>query len=756
MLRPTVTSHFASPILSLRKLTACVEGRTILRELDLEIGLRGVYALMGPGGSGKSSLIGILGGRNRAGSGWTMTGELLYDGAPLGSGLRPPVVGQKLQRSALSVRAYLLADLDDGIAASFSDGLAKALLTRVDLSRLHRELTTSLAAPSCRLSESEWWRLAIARELVSEPKLLCVDEPTAGMEEAEAAPILQLLRQEGTKRAVLFVTHNQQHARLCSDHVILLAAGQLQEIQPTADFFASPISQTAQDYVRTGGCYMPVADATADLEATPETTPKSLPETTPKSPPEPAQVAASALVSAVPVLPVAEAPQVIPQGTAGGVLWSCAAPHMSLRGVSLRVGGREVWSNLSFDIAEKGSYLMVVDDNTTRRFLIRALCGPRPSHFQWSGTLLFKGQDLLDAEGPATPQASAQLLLMKAGEYVSSNLRSRGGRSQSELIALSKELFERAGMAELLLHIDTEFFQLEPLERRVCEILRTIAPGPSLLVLDDPLAGLSTTAQERLIALLTAQAQQRAILIVAPALASYAALPSAKSWLAGGRLFASPPLPESQHAPVAEKPQPPQPPQPSQPSQQRNEVATTPRVPIETPQRARGQGPRGFQWLRYGMLAGMPAPGLTHDLAYDLDLIRQAGIQVLVTLTTEPLPAEPLAEHGLRSLFFPIEDMNAPTEQAAAELASKVAEFLSQDQAVGFHCKAGLGRTGTMLAAQLIFEGSDAAAALAQARRVEPSWVQSDKQVQFLHRFAEWLHREKPPRSLGQTQEATQ
>jgi hypothetical protein len=61
-----------------------------------------------------------------------------------------------------------------------------------------------------------------------------------------------------------------------------------------------------------------------------------------------------------------------------------------------------------------------------------------------------------------------------------------------------------------------------------------------------------------------------------------------------------------------------------------------------------------------------------------------------------------------------------------------------------------------MLAAQLIFEGSDAAAALAQARRVEPSWVQSDKQVQFLHRFAEWLHREKPPRSLGQTQEATQ
>jgi atypical dual specificity phosphatase len=69
--------------------------------------------------------------------------------------------------------------------------------------------------------------------------------------------------------------------------------------------------------------------------------------------------------------------------------------------------------------------------------------------------------------------------------------------------------------------------------------------------------------------------------------------------------------------------------------------------------------------------------------------------------------------------------------------------MLAAGRAVGFHCKAGLGRTGTMLAAQLIWEGTDAATALSQVRTVEPGWVQSDRQALFLRQFEDWLQRQR-------------
>jgi len=52
------------------------------------------------------------------------------------------------------------------------------------------------------------------------------------------------------------------------------------------------------------------------------------------------------------------------------------------------------------------------------------------------------------------------------------------------------------------------------------------------------------------------------------------------------------------------------------------------------------------------------------------------------------------------------------------------------------HCRAGLGRTGTVLAAHLIWEGKGSLSALEYVRRIEPRWVQSEAQVKFLEAFS--------------------
>jgi atypical dual specificity phosphatase len=252
---------FASAVLTLSGFTARVEDRTILKELSLCLGERGLYALMGPGGSGKSSLTGILSGRNRAATGWTLSGEIRFAGQLLGAAARPTVIGQKLAPVTLPLRRYLLAELDEGVAESFPDAQLHALLARARLAELRGHLDSVLGSAALRPSPSQWWRLAIARELTTEPILLCIDEPTAALSDEEAAPILALLREEADKRAVLLVTHNQQQARDYSDYVILLAGGRVQEYSRTADFFARPCSRAARDYVRTGSCYVPSPDA---------------------------------------------------------------------------------------------------------------------------------------------------------------------------------------------------------------------------------------------------------------------------------------------------------------------------------------------------------------------------------------------------------------------------------------------------------------------------------------------------------------
>jgi len=147
-------------------------------------------------------------------------------------------------------------------------------------------------------------------------------------------------------------------------------------------------------------------------------------------------------------------------------------------------------------------------------------------------------------------------------------------------------------------------------------------------------------------------------------------------------------------------------------------------------------GPRNFLWLRKGELAGTPRPGLLIDLDYDLTALQRVGTTVLVSLTTRPVEVATLANYGIKGIAFPIKDMGVPTIEAAMALCEQIGELIEQGEAVAMHCKAGMGRTGTMLVAQLIWEGKTALDALESARRIEPRWVQSEAQVTFLQEFA--------------------
>lgn len=784
---------FENPLLTVRKFSARLEGRTILKDIGFALGRHGVYAMMGPGGSGKSSMLGILSGRNRAGTGWMLSGEITYQGSLLGSAARPAVVGQKISRPAVSLRSYLLEYVDYPDSKRDGERIVE-LLSHCQLDRLARSLDAVLGTPPLGLSAGEWWRLAIARELLADPPLLCVDEPTAGLADAEAQPMVSLLRAEGQRRTVLLVSHNQQHVRECSDYVILLAAGQLQEYRSTQDFFEQPRSKAARDYVRTGGCYAPspdtkaedldlsqLADAEPDTaQATAESLYLSESANAPSSHELPTAPAVAPQTSRPdvepPSAPKSESRKLLTHAESAGyagslateVLWQDTAPVLRLRGFGVTFGSRSVIAGLDLDIGASGIHLLVISDGMEKRLLLRALCGPQSKQLRCTGQAAYQGNMPSDGNAPVLVAPDVRMMSRTAGEYLMANFPARARSSREEQREQAVQLVQRAGFPSLVSRLDQLVSNLELPERRVLDVLSAVSTDPALLCLDEPLSQMSVDGQERLLALLLLVAKQRALLIMAqdagPFLRDGGKSRLVVGYCTEGVLSAAPPPALS--GPEPDAPRSPEIAQRGSSRERYGEASATPPwapdvAAAAEPGRQGGEskssfarptgcgGPRGFQWLREGSLAGMPAPGMTADLEYDLDLIRGTGVTCLVTLTMTPLPAEVLRQHGLQSLFFPIEDMGAPTLEAAAKVCDQITELLAQGQVVGFHCKAGYGRTGTMLASQLIWEGADAKTALAQVRAIDPNWVQSDSQENFLGRLAVWRQDNRTPRNLA-------
>lgn len=148
------------------------------------------------------------------------------------------------------------------------------------------------------------------------------------------------------------------------------------------------------------------------------------------------------------------------------------------------------------------------------------------------------------------------------------------------------------------------------------------------------------------------------------------------------------------------------------------------------------RGPAGFSWVVPGMIAGCPMPGVTSPMSYDLDLLANIGITVLITLTEEDIYQAELKAAGLSNVHLPIYDREAPSLSQMHMLLLKMQRLIAQGEVLAVHCLAGLGRTGTVLAAWMIKEGGlSTEEAMRRLRLINPGFIQSVVQETFLAEF---------------------
>ena len=126
-------------------------------------------------------------------------------------------------------------------------------------------------------------------------------------------------------------------------------------------------------------------------------------------------------------------------------------------------------------------------------------------------------------------------------------------------------------------------------------------------------------------------------------------------------------------------------------------------------------------------------PGVVQSIDLDLAALRTVGVTMLITLTERDIDQDALRRHGLRNLHLPIRDREPPTVPQIRMLIARMNGMLKKNEVLAVHCLAGLGRTGTILASWLIQDGLTASAALERIRKIEPGYVQSVEQEQFIH-----------------------
>jgi atypical dual specificity phosphatase len=142
--------------------------------------------------------------------------------------------------------------------------------------------------------------------------------------------------------------------------------------------------------------------------------------------------------------------------------------------------------------------------------------------------------------------------------------------------------------------------------------------------------------------------------------------------------------------------------------------------------------PAGFSWVEKPLLAAMARP---EDLS-ELRWLRKQGIQVLLSLTEEPLRRDWINEAGLMVVHVPVIDMEAPTQEELDRCVSAIARAHQGQLGVGVHCGAGLGRTGAVLAAYLVTKGLSAKNAIARVRRLRPGSIETEEQAEAVAEFA--------------------
>ena len=236
------------PLVRIRGLRFRRGGRWIFDGVDLEIPRGKITAIMGPSGTGKTTLLKLIGGQLRPDA-----GTVEVDGRNVHALSRAELYRLRMRMGMLFQSGALLTDLDvfDNVAYPLREH------TRLPESMLRRLVLLKLEAVGLRgarhlmpaeLSGGMARRVALARAIALDPMMVMYDEPFTGQDPITMGVLLQLIRQlnDAVGLTSILVSHDVTETCSIADRVYLIAEGRVVEAGPPQQLLGSERPWTRQ------------------------------------------------------------------------------------------------------------------------------------------------------------------------------------------------------------------------------------------------------------------------------------------------------------------------------------------------------------------------------------------------------------------------------------------------------------------------------------------------------------------------------
>ena len=140
-----------------------------------------------------------------------------------------------------------------------------------------------------------------------------------------------------------------------------------------------------------------------------------------------------------------------------------------------------------------------------------------------------------------------------------------------------------------------------------------------------------------------------------------------------------------------------------------------------------------FSWVIHGSLAGAQGPVQNRDLVF----LKLQDVRAIVRMDSQTVSGE---SAELVDFFEPVPDFTAPSLHQIELIVGFISQQIETwERPVVVTCRAGLGRTGTVLACYLVHEGYSADKAINLVRELRPNSIEAGKQEDVVHQYAESL-----------------
>jgi phosphate transport system ATP-binding protein len=251
------------PVAAFDGVSISYRGVPAVRDVSFPVPRGSVVALIGPSGSGKSSLIRCMNRMNDLVAGARVAGRVLYRGVDLyASGIDAVSVRKRIGMVFQKPNPFPKSIYDNvafgprvlGFHGSLDEIVERALRRGA----LWDEVKDRLEVNAFGLSGGQQQRLVIARCLAVEPDVLLMDEPASALDPFSTSRIEDLMRELVPQLTIVIVTHNLQQAGRVADYTAFLTAenedgagivGRLIEYGPTEQLFSRPGDERTEAYL---------------------------------------------------------------------------------------------------------------------------------------------------------------------------------------------------------------------------------------------------------------------------------------------------------------------------------------------------------------------------------------------------------------------------------------------------------------------------------------------------------------------------